>query len=164
MAVRWLRFVSLFLTAIAMGLTFCHVAEIWGKLRLDPGTWITIQQNLYVAFAPLGAVAEIGAIVCSLALVVAVRRRPTSFKLTIGGAACNAAGLASWFALVAPVNEVIAAAVPPDPPPAWAGVRSAWETGHAVGAALFTLAFALLLWSILVDTPPAARSSHPASR
>jgi hypothetical protein len=155
MVLRCLRFLSLLLTALAMGITVCHVLEIWGKLRLPPEVWITVQQNLYAAFAVGGAVFELGAILTAALVAFLVRHhRRAVFLLSLAGAGCALAGLVSWFILVAPVNEVIAAAAPERLPPDWAAVRRAWEAGHAVGAAFFILAFSLLLWALLMDTRP----------
>jgi hypothetical protein len=48
------RFLSLLLVALTLGMTFCHVMEIPGKLRLDGATWLIVQQNLYVDFGVVG--------------------------------------------------------------------------------------------------------------
>src|SRR3954447_3865402 len=40
MVLKVLRFVSLFLMALTLGLTFCHVMEIAGKLRLSGAEWL----------------------------------------------------------------------------------------------------------------------------
>jgi hypothetical protein len=45
-------------TALILGLAFAHVMELPGKPRLNGPTWLTVQQNLYVGFGPLAAVAE----------------------------------------------------------------------------------------------------------
>ena len=45
---------SLIFVVLTLGLTFAHVLEITGKLRLDARDWLTVQQNLYVAFGPVG--------------------------------------------------------------------------------------------------------------
>jgi hypothetical protein len=37
------RFLSLLLVALTLGMTFCHVMEIPGKLRLDGATWLIVQ-------------------------------------------------------------------------------------------------------------------------
>src|SRR5687767_1323749 len=40
MALKALRFVDLFLVALVLGLSFCHVMEIPGKLRLAGPEWL----------------------------------------------------------------------------------------------------------------------------
>jgi hypothetical protein len=56
MVLRTLRFCNLLLVALTFGLTFCHLMEIPGKLRLGGAEWLTVQHNLYIAFGPpLGA-------------------------------------------------------------------------------------------------------------
>jgi hypothetical protein len=80
MILKLARFVSLLLTALTLGLTFCHVMEIPGKLRLAGAAWLTVQQNLYVAFGPpLGAWIEVGAILLTWVVVLQVRRRRAAF-------------------------------------------------------------------------------------
>jgi hypothetical protein len=43
---RSLRFVNLLLVALTFGLTWCHVMEIPGKLRLSGPEWLGVQHNL----------------------------------------------------------------------------------------------------------------------
>ena len=148
------RFASLLLVALTLGLTFCHVMEIPGKLRLSGMLWLTLQQNLYVAFGPpLGAWIEVGAILLTWVVVLQVRRRRAAFGWTLASALCLSAGLTVWFLLVAPVNAALAGWTPETLPAEWASYRDQWETGHAIHCALFALGFAGLVISLLAETP-----------
>ena len=51
MRLRAVRFLALLLTALTLGLAFCHVMELPGKLRLAGPDWLTVQHNLYIASA-----------------------------------------------------------------------------------------------------------------
>ena len=53
MILKIVRFLNLLLVALTLGLTFCHVMEIPGKLRLSGAAWLTVQHNLYIARAGL---------------------------------------------------------------------------------------------------------------
>jgi hypothetical protein len=90
--------------ALTLGMIFCHVMEIPGKLRLDGATWLVVQQNLYVAFGVVGAVIEVFSILLTWVVAIQVRRRSFAFAWTVAASLCVTAGLAVWFAMVAPVN------------------------------------------------------------
>jgi hypothetical protein len=108
--VQVLRFVSLLLVALIFGLALCHVMEIPGKLRLNGPEWLVVQQNLYITFgAPIGAAIEVASIVATWLLVVLVRKRRPASHWTVAAAICVSAGLAEWFAVVAPMNMIFGA-------------------------------------------------------
>jgi hypothetical protein len=155
MALKVLRFASLFPVTLIFGLAFCHVMEVPGKLRLNGTDWLAVRRHFYVALgAPIGASIEVLSILSAWALALAVRRRrPTFFYWTIIGAPCVTGGLAAWFALVAPMNAVLGARIPEALPAGWAAVRDHWERGHAVYAALLGLGFGTLVIASLFETP-----------
>jgi hypothetical protein len=142
----------LLLVALTLGMTFCHVMEIAGKLRLDGQTWLTVQHNLYVAFGTLGAVIEVLAILLTWVVTAQVRRRGPAFPWTIAAGICVTAGLAVWFAIVAPVNAALSTWTPATLPADWSSYRDRWEIGHAIHAALFALGFGALVVALLVET------------
>jgi hypothetical protein len=143
----------LLLVALTLGMTFCHVMEIAGKLRLDGATWLTVQHNLYVAFGTVGAVIEVLAILLTWAVTAQVRRRGPAFAWTIAAGFCVTTGLAVWFAMVAPVNAALSGWTPATLPPDWSSYRDRWEIGHAIHAALYLLGFTALVIGLLVETP-----------
>lgn len=153
MLLRTLRFLSLLLVALTLGMTFCHVMEIAGKLRLDGPQWLAVQHNLYVAFGLVGALIEVLAILLTWLLAYRVRRRRPAFAWTLAAAVCATAGLAVWFLLVAPMNAALGGWTPATLPPDWTAYRNQWEIGHAIHAALFGLAFGALVIALLVETP-----------
>jgi hypothetical protein len=153
MALKVIRYLSLLLVALTLGLTFAHVLEIPGKLRLDGATWLAVQHNLYVGFGTVGAVVEVAAIVLTWLLVLMVRGRRPAFWWTLGAAVCVTAGLVDWFLLVAPMNAALAVWTPETLPADWTSYRDQWETGHAIHAALFGLGFSALALALLAETP-----------
>lgn len=153
MALRLTRFLSLLLVALTLGMTFCHVMEIPGKLRLGGTEWLTVQHNLYVAFGVVGAVIELLSILLTWVVTLQVRRRRPAFYWTLGAAVCVTAGLIDWFLLVAPMNAVLSAWTPETLPADWTSTRNQWEIGHAIHAALFGLGFSALVIALLAETP-----------
>jgi hypothetical protein len=55
---RTLRAAAAVTTLLLFALAFAHVAELPGKRRLDGPHWLVVQQHLYIAFGPIGAVVE----------------------------------------------------------------------------------------------------------
>jgi hypothetical protein len=153
MALKSMRFATLLLVALTLGLTFAHVMEIPGKLRLAGPDWLTVQQNLYVAFGVVGAVIEVAAILLTWVLAVLVRRRRPAFALTLVAAACATAGIVAWALLVAPMNTALSAWTPASLPDDWTATRNQWEIGHAIHCGFFALAFCGLLLALLAETP-----------
>ena len=153
MALKATRFVSLLLVALTLGMTFCHVMEIPGKLRLGGPDWLTVQHNLYVAFGVVGAAIEVLAILLTWVLVLQVRGRRPAFSWTLGAAGCVTAGLLVWFMLVAPMNAALSGWTPDTLPADWTAYRDQWELGHAIHAALFGLGFSALVVALLAETP-----------
>lgn len=150
---RMLRFVSLLLVVLIFGLTFAHVMEIAGKLRLSADEWLVVQHNLYIAFGfPIGAAIELASIVACWWLAAVVRRRRPAFGWTLAAALCTTLGLVIWFWLVAPMNAIIMPAQ--TPPPDWTAIRDQWEIGQAIHCLLFGLGFACLTVALLAETPP----------
>jgi len=136
--VKVLRFVHLLLVALIVGLAFCHVMEMPGKLRLNGTEWLTIQQNLYIAFgAPIGATIEVAAILTTWLLVFLVWNRRPTFYWTLAAAICVSVGLAEWFVVAAPMNAIVGAWTPGALPADWTHERDRWELEHAIHAALF---------------------------
>lgn len=147
-----MRFADLLLVALVFGLTFAHVMEYPGKLRLDGPAWLTVQQHLYIAFGPFASIAEPLAILLTWILAIMLRRRWPAFGLTLLAAVSTTAGLVVWFLLVAPMNTLLNRWTPATLPPDWTACRDQWELGHAIHFVLFGVAFCTLLAAILADT------------
>src|SRR5215831_4691979 len=106
MLIKIWRFITLVLTALLMGMTFCHVLEMPAKMRYPASFYLTIHRSLYAAFGPpnVGPFIEVGAIVAAVVLVFLVRKERPAFWLALAGAICLIVGLVVFLAFVEPAN------------------------------------------------------------
>jgi len=113
--------------------------------------WVTLQNSLYRPFGTVGAVIENGAVLSSSGLsLVARRRSPAVFRLTLAGAACQALALGIWLAFVRPVNNKVSGwTAVESTPPEWTQVRRQWEYSHAARAILTLAGLGALVVSVL---------------
>jgi uncharacterized membrane protein len=164
MLVRTWRFVTLLFVALTLSMSFCHLLEMPVKMTLGWEDYATVQ-GIYTNFGGVGAFLETGAVLLAITLCCLVRRRRPGFVWTLAGALCLALGLVIWFAWVAPVNVVWAAARGANPPEDWTRLRSQWEYTHAARAILHLIALAVLQLSVILETPPRSLAhSAEASR
>lgn len=147
------RFITIVLVALTTGLAFAHLLEMPAKMLYDAELYITIQRTLYAAWdlPQAGGLLEPAAIVATVILCAAVRRRKRAFWLSAGAAvALLLAFPVAYFIFVEPVNEILRAtsAIPAN----WTQLRVRWETGHAIRFLLQLIGLSLLLLSVLVET------------
>jgi hypothetical protein len=153
-SLKIIRFLDLLLVALAFSMSWCHVMEIAGKLRLSGPEWLAVQHHLYIAFGPpLGAPIEIASILLTWLLLFLVRARRPAVYWTFAAAVSMTVGLGVWFWLVAPMNAVLNGWTLQTIPAAWISVRNQREIGHAVRAGLFGFAFSALVFALLAETP-----------
>jgi len=147
------RFATLLLTALLLGMTFCHVLEMPAKMQYGAALYLTLHRTLYVAFGPpnIGPFIELGAIVASIVLTVMMRRR-AGFWLALAGTACLLGGILVYFAEVEPANAALRTMAIAAPAQDWELWRARWEYGHAAHFALDLLAFCALLGAALVPS------------
>jgi hypothetical protein len=160
---RTWRFLGIYLTALTLSLTFCHLLEMPRKMQYGEGLYMAVQHSLYLYFAWVGAFAEVGAVVFLVVLSVLLRNRGAVFYLTVAATLCIAAGLAVWFAVVFPSNSQMAQWSSVPLPTDWTEVRRRWELGHAASAVLDLVGFGTLVLSILLETPKSASQANAAS-
>jgi hypothetical protein len=153
---RFSRFISTYLTAITLSLTFCHLLEMPRKMQYGEALYMSVQHSLYLSFGLVGVFAEVGAVVFLVALCIMLRKHGPTFYATLIATVCVGTGLAIWIAFVSPANTQMAqwSAVPL--PANWTDVRKQWEFGHAVSAILDLIGFGALVISVLLDTPKTA--------
>jgi hypothetical protein len=150
---RALRFLALMLTALTMGMAFCHLLQMPAKLAYSGPQWLLLQQTLYGNYRALGALIDVGAVACALALTLAVRARHPALGWTLFGTICLAGAHAAWWAGIVPLNAQIAQLTPHVLPPEWAELRLQWEYTHAMRFALLAAALGALVLSVVVETP-----------
>jgi Domain of unknown function (DUF1772) len=165
MFLRIWRFITITLTALLMGATFCHALESPAKMRYPAELYLTLHRTLYAAFGPpnIGAIIEIGAILAALALAFLTRKRRPAFWLTFAGAAFLLAGLVVYLAFVEPANVAMKAMPLNAPPAGWTRWRDQWEYGHIAHFVFNLLGFSALALSIVVETSVAHMTVRRAS-
>jgi hypothetical protein len=134
MLITGLRLASLVLASFTLGLAVCHAVGV-------PSTIL----------GAVGAAAETGAAASAVALTVLLRRRRSSFGLTLTGAACLVAALIFWFGVVNPVS-VWTAESADGVPLAWTVVRDGRAYAHVVHALLLFVGYVGLVLSVLAET------------
>ena len=86
-----------------------------------------------------------GSIVAAVVLAILVRNNRPVFWWAFAGAMLLVLWFVSWLALVAPVNNEVAAALhrcpPGSVPQLWTRSRERWEYGHAIGFIIQLLGF-----------------------
>lgn len=143
-------FITISLAALLMGCTFGHVLEMPAKLKMDAPFWMTVQQRLYRAFAPVGSI-EIAAILAAAVLAFLVRGEPRVFYMTLG-AAISLAGafFVVWLMFTNTVNTEVRKWKPQAIPRDWKHWRMQWEFSHAGRFVLQLIGFGALLLSVLM--------------
>lgn len=152
MKLRVWRFIAIYLTALTLSLTFSHLLEMPRKMQYGEALYRDVQHSLYLYYAYVGAVADVGAVVSLCVVAVMVRRRGAVFHLTLAAALCVAAGLAVWFIFVSTANTEMARWTSLPLPANWTDVRRQWEYGHAASAVLDLIGFGALVLSVLLET------------
>jgi hypothetical protein len=143
------RRLALALLIVTFVMVASHPLELWGKLRLNGPTWLAVHHNLYVAFGPVAAVTEPGALIALGTLAWRERRRGWRWAPSALAAAAVALGLAVWASFTHPANQALNAWTAATLPADWTSVRNQWEISHAVHAALVAFALTVLLSAVV---------------
>jgi hypothetical protein len=150
------RFIAVMQAALTLGLGFCHLMQLPARLAWDQYLWVgsTVQGGLYSWFGSVGAMIFVTAVIVLAlnAYFVKEHGRP-GYCLAVLAALAFALALALWWVLVYPVNVELAQWVNGPVPEDWTGWRAKWEWGHATIAIVEIVGFALLVGSVLADTP-----------
>lgn len=158
MSLRPWRFAALSVAALSLGPSFAHVLEAPPRLTVwPPELWrdATVFHGQFALFASVGGVLDVAAVVLLALLAFVSREERPAFAWALAAAILNAAALSAWFAMVAPVNAVLATWKPGPIPADFEQVRRHWEAGHMVVAALKAAGFAAALGSGLSAPRPA---------
>lgn len=143
---------ALVITALSLGPSFAHVLEAPPRLtRWPPELWreATVFNGQFQLFAIVGGPLDIGAILVTAVLAYTLRHDRPSFRYALAGSALFAAGLATWFAWVAPANAVLATWQPGPVPEDFTAIRDRWETGHMAVAGIKLAGFVATALSVL---------------
>ncbi len=146
MGLRVVRFVSLLLTAVALGAALAHLLALPNKIHLSRDDYLVVQQ-IYRGWDLLG-IADIGALLATFVLAAMSRREPRRLIWAVVALVCIAAALAIFFTFTYPANQQTSnwTVMPAN----WESLRRQWEYSHAAGACLYLVAFISLVISVLV--------------
>jgi Domain of unknown function (DUF1772) len=145
------RFIAVFLTALALGLTATHVLEIPGKQSLSGAEWLHVQHTFYGGFAVVGGIAEVVGLLATLVVAYFVRARRTVLLLTLVCAVCLAGMLVVFAVGNNPLNQQIMGWTAETLPANWQQTRDAWDMAHTISTALAAVGLASLIASLLYD-------------
>ena len=145
MRLKFFKFLSLFLVALALAPAMAHLLELPNKMTLSRDEYFIVQQ-IYRGWALLGVVV-IGALLSTLILAVMVRHNRKIFAMILTALLCIAGSLIVFFSFTYPANQLTHnwTTLPAN----WLELRSQWEYSHATGAILYLFALIMLLLSVL---------------
>lgn len=143
---------TLILAALLMGTSFAHTLEMPAKLRFAEEHWLQAQQNMYVAYARVGGVLEISAILAAALLAYFLRDWRPAMLAAIAGTACLAfAFFVVWVLVTNRINAKVALWTPSNLPDEWPRWRKRWEISHVVRFAFHLGGFTLLTLATLIS-------------
>jgi hypothetical protein len=150
---RALTFVTILLAALSLTMESAHVLEMPPNMQMDLTFYTAVNGTLYRYFAIVGGVYQVGSVLASALLAWRLRRCGAArFRWTLAGALLLAAAFVVWGLVVAPVNQIVAAAndrAPATLPAVWSELRPRWEWGHAAGFAIQLAGFSALVAGLL---------------
>jgi hypothetical protein len=153
MKTRTLRFVSLLLAALAMGMHLAHALELAPKLQWDAGLYLPVQTSLYEWFGKIGPIFEVGALISISILAYLLGKNRPAFRFTLTSSISIVLALLVWVLFVLPANAQILQMQQVSPPADWTYWRDQWQYGQAGIFLLHLIGFSSLIWSILIETP-----------
>ena len=143
---------TLVLAALLMGTSFAHTLEMPAKMRFTEEHWLQAQQSMYVAYAKVGGVLEVCALVTAGGLAYFLRDwRPAMFAAIAGTACLAVAFLVVWVLVTNRVNVKVGLWTPDTLPDEWPRWRKRWEISHVVRFAFHLGGFALLTAATLIS-------------
>ncbi len=144
--------------ALSVGMSFAHVLEMPVKLGYSPELYAAVNSSLYYGFGTVGAGIVVASVLLTTAwAVMAWRQRDIRRGWSVAAAVLVWAGLATWWAIVQPVNAEASRVwtqidpgqpttqtwqMPPEVVALWQQRHRQWEYGHTV---VFLLNFGAFL-------------------
>lgn len=151
------RFITIILTALLTGATFCHTLELPAKMNYPAVLYLILQKSLYGMFGPrgVGAYIELGAVLATIILLFLLDKGRRAFILTLVATICLLIAFPVLFFLFnSPVNAIWSQVNTPESIPAnWMALRNQWEYSHAARFVLHLIALCALVLSVIFETP-----------
>jgi hypothetical protein len=160
MLVSALRFVSLFLTALATGTVFSQMVEGLGRSELVSAVWLAVQQVLYSGFGLVSGTLEIGALVTTVVVAGMVRHRPRTLALAGVAIACLAVMIVVHFVGLSPLASEVGGWTPQTMPANWPEYRNRWDWLQGARTALGVVALGAQLLSFIIDQATVAEQAQ----
>jgi hypothetical protein len=145
-------FLALLVMALSLGPSFAHLLEAPPRLTVwSPELWreATVFNGQFTYFAIIGAPLDIGSILLGAAVTFVIRHKRPAFWLAMAATFLFATSLATWFAVVAPMNAILAQWGPGPIPDNFEAVRNRWETGHIVISAIKVAGLSCMIAGVL---------------
>ncbi len=161
MFLRFWRLLTIMLTALGLGLAFCHLMELPAKMTYTGALWLKLLQTLYWAFGTIGGAIEVGTVITVVVLAFLVRHRRPAFGWTLLAAICMLTAHAAFWIWIYPVNTALRTVTLATLPADWQTLRDTWEFTHAARAILEIIALGALVYSLLVEIPTTAPEGQP---
>lgn len=148
------RSVSLFLLALALGVSFSHLLQ-WGpKATLSASDFLIVQQVLLRRYGAVIGWVEGLAVVAVGFVAFLVRVNKRLLALSLAALICTVAMIAVWAIWIEPINAAVNSWSPTSLPDHWQHARDSWHRLHAIRSAQSVLAFGLFIWAALDGTVP----------
>lgn len=148
--------ITLVLAGLSLAPSYAHVLEALPRLTVWPAElWreTTVFHRQFEWFAWIGGPTDVASILAASWLAYLLRHRRPALWWALAGAAFLAAGLAAWFGLVSPANDVLASWKPGPIPETFEAIRTRWEAGHVAVAVLKLCGFVLLCMAVARQAP-----------
>jgi len=164
------RLAALLVAALSLAPSCAHVLEAPPRLYdWSPVLWreTTVFHGQFALFARIGGPIDVAVIVILAILAWLMRSERPGLWFALAAASLYLVALLCWFTLVASANAVLATWHPGPIPADFGAVRTQWETGHMVVAALKLTGFIALCLAVVIPgrdgsaTHNEARSVQP---
>jgi hypothetical protein len=159
-------FLALLTMALSLGPSFAHLLEAPPRLTVwTPELWreATVLNGQFAYFAIIGAPLDVGSVLLGAVVAIVIRHRRPAFWLAMAATVLFATSLATWFAVVAPMNAILAHWGPGPIPDNFEAVRNRWEAGHIVISAIKVVGLSCMIAGVLslgTRRGPALRASR----
>ena len=143
-------FLSSFLFAISLGVSFSHWLQRAPKATLSAETFLQIHQVLISRYGVVMGIVEIGAVLALVMALIGIKGNALLTSLVGMALASILAMLLVWAVGLNPINQTVNAWTPQTLPQDWAQVRERWAALHFVRLLLAALGLSSLLLSFIV--------------
>jgi hypothetical protein len=159
-------FLALLVMALSLGPSFAHLLEAAPRLTVwSPDLWreTTVFNAQFMYFAIIGGPLDVLAILLGVIVTFLVRHERPAFWLALAATIAYAASLATWTAVVVPMNSIMGGWQPGPLPANFDAVRAQWETGHIVMTVIKTVGLSCMIgYALSIGRRPAG-TAEPAS-